>query len=217
MDSKLSYFEEFKYEEEHEHHHHHHDHEEHEHHHVVPEEGSRVYIIENLDCAHCAAKMEERINALPGVTAAAVIYTTKQLRLSAKDPDGVIDEITRVCKNIEPDVRITPVRDQSSEEKKVEKEDHKSEQKKELALIIVGAAGFAAAILINTLTPFSAAWLFVIVYLLLGLEVIIKAIKNIAHGQVFDENFLMSVATIGALCIQEFPEAGNPHAYHVFS
>ncbi len=49
--------------------------------------------------------------------------------------------------------------------------------------------------------------LFLVPYLIIGYDILWRAIRNIAHGQVFDENFLMCVATIGALCIGEYPEA----------
>ena len=80
-----------------------HDHDHHHHHaevhHVerVHTGNSKIYILQNLGCAHCAAKMEEKINNLPGVTAATITYTTKQLRLSAKDPDNFLPEVQKIC------------------------------------------------------------------------------------------------------------------------
>ena len=79
--------------------------------------------------------------------------------------------------------------------------------KKSLIQIIISAILFA----IGLLVPFSNEWinngLFIISYLIVGLEIVIKAIKNIFKGEVFDEHFLMAVATIGAFAIGEFPEA----------
>lgn len=49
--------------------------------------------------------------------------------------------------------------------------------------------------------------LFLVAYLIVGADVLLRAIKNILKGQIFDENFLMSLATVGAICIKEFPEA----------
>ena len=49
--------------------------------------------------------------------------------------------------------------------------------------------------------------IFLFAYLLVGFDIISEAVKNILHGEVFDENFLMSIATIGAFCIKEYPEA----------
>ena len=79
--------------------------------------------------------------------------------------------------------------------------------KKNLIQIIISAILFV----IGLLVPFSNGWItkgiYIGAYLIVGLEIIIKAIKNIFKGEVFDEHFLMAVATIGAFAIGEFPEA----------
>ncbi len=79
--------------------------------------------------------------------------------------------------------------------------------KKSLIQIIISAILFA----IGLLVPFSNEWItkgiYIVAYLIVGLEIIIEAIKNIFKGEVFDEHFLMAVATIGAFAIGEFPEA----------
>ena len=106
--------------EEHEHHAHHHEHGEgcccgHEHHHEEQEHHHRhvadniprkVYIIENIDCANCAAKMEKKINELPGVEDATITFATKQLRLAAKNPDALLPKIREICTSIESQVVI---------------------------------------------------------------------------------------------------------------
>ena len=50
----------------------------------------KVYIIDNLDCAHCAARVEEKINAMPEVETATITFATKQLRITAEDPDALL-------------------------------------------------------------------------------------------------------------------------------
>ena len=88
--------------------------------------------------------------------------------------------------------------------------------KKRLIKIIISAIIFLMAILIgnfnfinldNDILNITQIILYVISYLIVGFELIKKAIVNIFHGEFFDENFLMSIATIGAFAIQEFPEA----------
>ena len=69
---------------------------------------TRTYLIDNLDCANCAAKMESRINDLPEVEEASITFATKQLRVTAADPDALVSEMLRICRTIEPDVTITP-------------------------------------------------------------------------------------------------------------
>ncbi len=83
-------------------------------------------------------------------------------------------------------------------------------QKKMLARILAAAGCFVAVALLDHFGPALPApyWpLYLIPYLIIGWDILWKALRNIAHGQVFDENFLMAIATVGALCIGEFPEA----------
>ena len=199
----------------HNHHHHAHNHHHEEVHHVerVHTGNSKIYILQNLGCAHCAAKMEEKINNLPGVTAATITYTTKQLRLSAKDPDKFLPEVQKICASIESEVKVVSRDELEKAKKQASAEGHSHEEegddKKELACIISGAILFAIGIILNhtidnTLATFI---IFAIAYVILGGEILVKAAKNISHGQVFDENFLMGVATLAAFAIRDFPEA----------
>ena len=88
-------------------------------------------------------------------------------------------------------------------------------QKKNLIRIIISALLLGAVYLVPDLYLFSLLGiqislkplLFLIPYALSGWDVLWKALRNIFHGQIFDENFLMSVATVGALCVGEYPEA----------
>ena len=66
----------------------------------------KVYIIENLDCANCAAKIEAKFNAHPKVQEATITFSTKQLRLTAEDPDGLIPELTKIARTVEGGVEI---------------------------------------------------------------------------------------------------------------
>ena len=78
-------------------------------------------------------------------------------------------------------------------------------QKKTLVRILISGALFAGAFFI----PVEGIWklgVYLIPYFVIGWDVLWKAVRNISHGQVFDENFLMSIATIGAFCVGEYPE-----------
>lgn len=81
-----------------------------------------------------------------------------------------------------------------------------AKQKRSLYRIVAAAALFAAAVIIKTEGPLRTV-IFLVPYLTVGLPVLKKAVINIGHGQIFDENFLMCIATIGALVIGEYPEA----------
>ncbi len=80
-----------------------------------------------------------------------------------------------------------------------------SNSKKTIIRIIIGSLVFVAAI-IAQLTSYLNLAVFLLAYFIIGGDVLLRAFKNILHGQVFDENFLMSIATVGAFCIGEYPE-----------
>lgn len=68
----------------------------------------KTYRLEELDCAHCAAKMEDAIRKLPGVTSASISFMTQKLTLEADDGqfDEILKQAAKICKKIEPDCRI---------------------------------------------------------------------------------------------------------------
>lgn len=67
----------------------------------------KVYIMENIDCANCAAKIEKKIAELPGVNEAVITFATKQLRLDAENPEELLPQIQKIARSVEPDVIIT--------------------------------------------------------------------------------------------------------------
>lgn len=78
--------------------------------------------------------------------------------------------------------------------------------KKSLWRIIIGSIVFFAAIILNTNNNLLQLALFVTSYIIVGSDVVLRAVRNILKGDVFDENFLMSIASIGAFFVGEFPE-----------
>lgn len=169
----------------------------------------KIYYLRNLDCANCAAKIEAKFNALPEVESATITFATRQLLLTAENPDALIEKLTHLARTVEGEVEIhTHVHHQHHGECHCHDHDHKHhhEEKESPIGILIGAGLFVAGLL-SAPIPFLPIALFVAAYLLLGWEVLISAGKNIVKGHVLDENFLMSVATLGAFAIGEFPEA----------
>ena len=73
--------------------------------------------------------------------------------------------------------------------------------------IVISLVLFLVAFIIDFNNKWINNTIYIVAYIIVGLEIIKKAIRNITRGKVFDENFLMTVATIGAFGISEFPEA----------
>lgn len=167
----------------------------------------RVYILDNLGCANCAAKMERQIRELPGVKMATITFATKQLAVAADNQDELLPEFRRICASIESEVTVTPREEEAVTYKK--KESVFAENRKEILSVAAGAVLFIAGeVLERTMAESMAgAVLFVAAYAILGLEIVWTAVKNLTKGHVFDENFLMSVATLAAFAIGDFAEA----------
>ncbi len=211
--------------EEHEHHHHHHDdedccdgdccchgeHEGHEHHHHKHLDGvtKKKYRIEGIDCPNCAAKVERKMNELPDV-AVTLTFATSQLLVEAKNPDEVLPKLREIADKMEPG---TVIEEYSSEKKtsvEADEDGGDDDVKMELIKIAIGAFVFIGGVVCQkylNVIPAVYIELFVVSYIILGGEVVLKAVKNLFRGKLFDENFLMSIATIGAFATGEYPEA----------
>ena len=203
-----------------EHEHHHHDHDDdcccgHDHHHEHEEQEkplqrsattggtTKIYRLENLDCANCGAKIESRINAMDGVSDAVLTFATMQLRVTAPDHNGLAEKMMQTARAVEPDIAIIS----PEEAKKAPKKEENN--KKAIVQLILGAVCMALGLALSHFGAPMPAYLavYLIGYVILGREVVWTAVRNLTSGHVFDENFLMSVATIGAFCVGDFAEA----------
>lgn len=216
---------------EHHHHQHHHDHEHHHHHDedhcdcgccddddddegtiaaATKRQGNgkaTVFIVEKLGCAHCAGKMEEQISYLPGVEAVNLTFVTKQLRVWSDDAKALLPQIQEICTSIEPDVKVVIREDTVRAQKEAKKAKNNSEDNREYLELGIGIVLFIAGKIFESSKPVYSTACFLLAYLILGIKIVWTALRNISKGQVFDENFLMSIATIGAFGIGEYAEA----------
>ena len=177
---------------------------------------TKTYLLENLGCAHCASKMEEQIANLEGISEATITFATKQLRLTAKNPDRYLDQIRKICTSIESEVLVKE-KDPKPKAQSTKAVTHPTASKKkffsrenvDVICIIIGAVLFVAGEIMEHKGFGTSATppVFVIAYLVLGGVIVVKAAKNISHGQIFDENFLMSIATLAAFAINDSAEA----------
>lgn len=159
----------------------------------------KSYRLEGLDCANCAMKIEKRINEINGVKQANVNFAVGKLTIDAdQDKIGEIETETRkVIKELEPEVEVKEMEEVTST---------LNEEKKDLIRIVLSAIGLLALFIWAPAEPIRFIG-FLLVYLFIGFDVIKQAALNITRGQLFDENFLMAIATIGAMLIGEYPEA----------
>lgn len=165
------------------------------------ESGERMLFFRGLDCADCAGKIEAEVQALPGMQEAAMNFAAQRLLLKAENKE-TLPALTRqaieIINRIEPDVQVG-FREESGDE-----DEEKGERQKRI-LLGAGTVLFLVAVL-TSFPPMVELALYIAAYLMIGGEIVLQALRNIRRGEVFDENFLMSVATIGAFAIGEYPE-----------
>ncbi|KNY29386.1 heavy metal translocating P-type ATPase [Pseudobacteroides cellulosolvens] len=169
---------------------------------------NRKYIyFSGLHCADCAAKIENEVNRINGVKSASLDFVSQKLTIDAIDKNNlhdIVQQAAEIAVSIEPDIQIINNENTNENPNEARTLKTKKEWLKRTAFGL-GALLFAVAVFIDF--PFWAQLsLYVASYLLVGSEVVLRAFKNILKGRVFDENFLMSIATIGAFAIGEYPE-----------
>lgn len=164
--------------------------------------------IKGLECPQCAAKIEHNLNALDEIKAATVDVLGKKIVINPNKKFSSEDITKLVQKEVDRvEEGVTVLMPNSAIEEDEEIEETKENFKSIRNRFILGAIILAAAIFVpkNLFVP--RLILFLISYFTVGYDVLFKAVKNIKKGQIFDENFLMAIATLGAFAIKEFPEA----------
>ena len=175
---------------------------------------TKVYLLKGLDCPNCSAKIEKEVGELDGVTSSTVNLMNQTLTVQAGTSvaASLLDTVTTIVHSHEPDVEVSEKQlEATAPVKKDEKTAvYNDEDKKRTIRLAVGAVVYAIGMALTVFAklPTLAELAFLIVaYVILGWDVVWQAVKNITRGQVFDEHFLMSVSTIGAFAIGEYPEA----------
>jgi len=164
------------------------------------------YELEGLDCPNCAARIECELKKLEGLSDATVNFATRTIDINP----NFEQDVTKVIKKVEPHVKLIPKKLVSDIKDEIT-EKNKAMLKLKLFNIILSAVFLGMGVILSPKLHGSYEILeygiFFAAYLLAGREVVQTAIGNILRGQVFDENFLMTLATVGAFAIHELPEA----------
>ena len=174
---------------------------------------SRVYLVQNLDCANCGAKIERALNAMPEIDEATLTFTTKKLRVSAKNYNGLLEKMQAVTDKVEEGVVLLEAESKPSLAPELEERKKSGgilselSEKQTIIEIVLGGAVFIITEWLGLVPEAYHMYVLIFAYILLGGRIVLTALKNIAKGNVFDENFLMTVATLGAFAIQAWEEA----------
>uniref|UniRef100_A0A7C5V478 Cd(2+)-exporting ATPase n=1 Tax=Caldicellulosiruptor owensensis TaxID=55205 RepID=A0A7C5V478_9FIRM len=153
-------------------------------------------ILENLSCVSCAQKIEEKVAKLPFVESASLNFVTKKLsaKVDQKFYSVFVETVEKIVNEIEPEVNIL-----------VEPKEKPMISTGEILSVLISAVFFGVGLF--TRKKDFALIFFLVSYLLSGKNVILSFLKNIRKLQLFDENFLMTVATLSAIFLKEYPEA----------
>ncbi|MDR1230279.1 MAG: cadmium-translocating P-type ATPase [Spirochaetaceae bacterium] len=195
----------------------------------------REFVLDNLCCPRCAAKIEKHVGALDGVSRALVDFSVQRLvieieRSNAEQWGDIMTRAGAVIRGLEPSVELRDaganpqsgftsgvLLTQNSTLGSTATVREAVPVKKWLrrGSLMLGAILFVAGMIIDyvpsinmlvAMPPLARLALFLASYLLVGGEVLVSAIRNIRRGEIFDENFLMGIATVGAFVIGEYPE-----------
>lgn len=193
-----------------------------------------ILSIVGLDCPNCAAKVERKIGEMPEIMEATIDFLGEKLFITTEEENrnSLIEKIQEVVDKVEEGVIVSERKILGMQHSQHEEHcccsgacgtsenagehvhsrnyshSHSEEDniKKKVTKFVIGGIIFAGAIL-APLPNFMKIVLYLVSYLIIGGEVVLTAIRNIKRGEVFDENFLMTVATVGAFAIKEYPEA----------
>ena len=178
------------------------------------EKNEKEFELEGLNCSNCAVKIEDQVKKLEGMENVELNFATSTLKVAAEESrlEKIKAELQQISERIEPGVKV---RDKG---KKKNKESEGSSSLKNYLWqkknIFIGTLFFIFALSFSHLNIFANSIFttlslpaYIAAYFLIGYPVLKSAVLNIGRGQIFDENFLMVIATLGAFGIREYPEA----------
>ncbi len=186
----------------------------------------KKFTLKGLDCPHCSAEIENDVSKLDGVKEASVNLIKQTLTVVTDDYSGdLFEDVNKIVHKHEPDVVVTEGEGHGEhhshhhhdddhccghDHEGHHDDDDEQSTKTRIIRLIVGAVFFVVGFVLFKMESVSLCItlpILVAAYVILGYDVVLRAIKNILRGKVFDENFLMALSTVGAFAIGEYPEA----------
>lgn len=167
---------------------------------------TRTYLLQGLGCANCGAKIERAVGQLPEVEAALLTFATKKLQVQVKSGADLLATVQEVCDSIEEGISVEES-GAAAKQAGVVKSKGLSARQRSLAEIISGGVLFAAAEWLGVLHEAYHLPALLVAYLILGRSIIMAAARSLIKGHALDENFLMTIATLGAFAINAWEEA----------
>lgn len=167
-----------------------------------------ILVLNGLNCASCAKKIEGFSREIEGVQDVSLDLISKKLKIvtdKEEDKISIKNQVVKIINKLEPDVFIVDKSKGAEVHSHDHSHDHGGVNKSEIIKLIIGAILFALPYIFK-FDANNRFGIYLIAYLIVGHKVIIRAVKNTMAGVPFDEHFLMSIATIAAFGIGEYPE-----------
>ena len=164
--------------------------------------------LNGLNCSNCANKIQKLTSEIDGVTSANLDMVTKKLKIILGEnavSENIIKTATGIIKKLEPDVVVVNKSKGVKKDQDQEHDHHQNITKVKLIKIILSLILFVTPFILK-LEGTPRLLVYLTGYFIVGYDVIIRALRNIVGGSAFDENFLMTLATVGAFIIGEYPE-----------
>lgn len=167
---------------------------------------TRTYLLQGLGCANCGAKIERAVGQLPEVEAALLTFATKKLQVQVKSGADLLAAVQEVCDSIEEGISVEES-GAAAKQAGAAKPKGLSARQRSLTEIISGGVLFVAAEWLGVLSEAYHLPALLVAYLILGRTIIMAAARSLLKGHALDENFLMTIATLGAFAIKAWEEA----------
>lgn len=164
--------------------------------------------LRGLDCASCAGKIEDRTAKLEGVKTASLDFVNKKIKVDIEnelDRDRIKDSIIKLVNKFEPGVEVLDLSIKDMDSSHDHSHEHGNFDTHELIRIVSSLILFIIPPLLKLQGGIRLST-YLLAYFIVGYDVLIRAGKNLVNRTPFDENFLMTLATIGAFIIGEYPE-----------
>lgn len=167
----------------------------------------KVFVLKGLDCPNCSAKIEKEVGELEGITSSTVNLMKQTLTITLDEDRArtITPIIESIVHTHEPDVEV---QEQSEASPGCSEENENTRNR--IIRLAACAILYAIIMVLHSFYSFTGMTYLaglIAAYFILGYDVLWQALRNITHGRIFDEHFLMSISTIGAFGIGEYPEA----------
>ncbi|MBC2851408.1 cadmium-translocating P-type ATPase [Cetobacterium sp. 8H] len=171
----------------------------------------REYEIKNLHCGGCASKIQYELDKIKEIKDVNVDFYTKKLKLTMIEPldeNEFLKQLNQIADKVEPGTYFSPKeslqnKSETSQKEKTEKEDSKIE----IIVLTIGLTLFVVGLTLEK--SLQKDIILILAYGLSGYDILLSAFSNLRKGKFLDENFLMSIATIGAFILGDFAEAAG--------